>query len=291
MIHNIQTADAITMSAQDVQTALSALNQPTTLSILTLSTPIITTTINTPSTRTSNVSSNDGGDTSLSPSALRTDLAHYKDLFSKLRFSYVEQVTKERFLKAISAATLPTISPSDISTLESQLAVEKAALNAKKDEVHSLIAALESTARTLARRYEIVQLQTTQLEALPPQIEGLDELIATLRQEAADRQKKGSRDPEMNLSLVETTALVKSREDELADLDARIEELRVVVPEKKRKVRDAERELGPLEERKRMAIDEAREAQRKRGKGGDEIEKRGRWLRAQESVLRSMLEV
>jgi len=49
--------------------------------------------------RTSDVS-NSSLDTP-TPASLEADLAHYKELFAKLRFSYVEQVTKEKFIRAI----------------------------------------------------------------------------------------------------------------------------------------------------------------------------------------------
>ncbi|KAL8775975.1 MAG: hypothetical protein Q9213_008419, partial [Squamulea squamosa] len=76
--------------------ALSSLqSQP--LSIIRLSESISsstnpTTTTQNPNARTSDLPT---------PTSLAADLTHYRDLFSKLRFSYLEQVTKEKFLRAI----------------------------------------------------------------------------------------------------------------------------------------------------------------------------------------------
>lgn len=137
--------------------------------------------------------------------------------------------------------------------------------------------------------YEIIQLQTTQLEALPAEIAHLESLIAALQSAAAPT----SNNPELNLSLPATTSLLDTREKELEALDRQIRELQSALPAKKRQVAALEAELAPLETKKRTAIDEAREAQRKRGNGGmaKELEERGRWLKAVDGGLRAMLDV
>ena len=73
-------------------------------------------------------------------------------MFSKLRFSYIEQVTKEKFLRAITAETPLFVEPSDNAALEEQLATEKAALKAQKDEVARLTEELEAKGRAIASR-------------------------------------------------------------------------------------------------------------------------------------------
>ena len=137
--------------------------------------------------------------------------------------------------------------------------------------------------------YDIITLQTTQLSSLPDQIAHLESHIATLGAARAPP----SADPELGLSLPETAALLARREDEVADMDRRLEDLRRGVKEKKEKVEGLREELEPLEERKRRVIGEAREAQRKRGTGGvaAELEERGRWLKGVEGGLRVMLDV
>ena len=75
-----------------------------------------------------------------------------QELFSKLRFSYIEQVTKEKFLRAITAETPLFVEPSDNAALEEQLAAEKVALKAQKDEVARLTEQLEVKGRAMASR-------------------------------------------------------------------------------------------------------------------------------------------
>jgi hypothetical protein len=130
------------MSAQD---PLSQLQQPTDLYILSISQPILNPSA--PAKRSSNAS-----DQERTPSALQADLEHYRELFSKLRFSYVEQVTKERFLRAVTAEQPEFVDGDENRELGEKLAADKAALKARKEEVRGIIGDLEEQGRVLARR-------------------------------------------------------------------------------------------------------------------------------------------
>ena len=132
----------------DHQTALAELQTSQSLTILSLSHPILHP--GTPShNRTSNAS-NSSAQSTASPSLLAADLAHYRDLFSKLRFSYVEQVTKERFLRAITGDPPEFVEGSENAELEQKLSVDKAGLKERKEEVRTLVQDLEDQGRQLA---------------------------------------------------------------------------------------------------------------------------------------------
>lgn len=114
-----------------------------------------------------------------SPASLEADLSHYKvrntlsnprrsprtfpaiiilthyltqELFSKLRFSYLEQVTKEKFLRAIVGDPPLIVEQQENVELEAQLAVVKAELKAQKVEVADMVEELEAKGRELSRR-------------------------------------------------------------------------------------------------------------------------------------------
>ncbi|GAB7339744.1 hypothetical protein MBLNU457_6307t1 [Dothideomycetes sp. NU457] len=276
------SADIKTTVAQ-INAALATLNTPNPLSTATLSAPLLTTT----SQRTT-LSSETDSPTSITPSALAADLAHYKDLFSKLRFSYTEQVTKERFLKSIVSSPSIPISTTEIDLLSTKLLSDKASLKEKKEAVADALKRLEELARDVARREAEVLARTAGLAELPERIEGLEGLIEELRQ----RQSELNPAPDMNLSLDATVEVLEAREAALEEMEARIAELEQVVPRREEEVGEMTVEVQGLEERKRRAVDEAREM-RKRRKGGmgDAVEVRGRWLRGTEKVMREWLEV
>jgi hypothetical protein len=88
---------------------------------------------------------------SLTRASLDAELEHYKDLFSKLRFSYVEQVTKENFLKAIVADPPQLVDAAENALLEEHLAQAKAALKANKERSNQKVQELQELASRLAQ--------------------------------------------------------------------------------------------------------------------------------------------
>jgi hypothetical protein len=75
-----------------------------------------------------------------------------QELFSKLRFSYLEQVTKEKFLRAIVGDPPQIVEHQDNVELEAKLVDVKAELKAQKTEVSGMVEELEARGRDLSRR-------------------------------------------------------------------------------------------------------------------------------------------
>ncbi|KAL4781817.1 hypothetical protein BJX76DRAFT_334519 [Aspergillus varians] len=261
----------------------------TQLSIVRISEPIFSpeadATDPSPSKRHSDVSAID----SPSPASLEADLTHYKELFSKLRFSYVEQVTKEKFLRAIVGDPPLVVGHNENVELETQLAEVKAELKARKEDVRLTIEEMEKMSRDLATRYKNIQLRMTQLATLPESIENLESTIAALRtKQIADSDSSSSQ----NLPLPATLSLLAERESELAALNRQLAAAQNTLPRKTREAETMERELSILERRKSEAIMQAREAQRKKQEGeSDGLEEAGRWYRSAEEALKKLVGV
>lgn len=147
-------------AAASVLEELNDLQSAHSLSILRLTEPIAST--NTPSSPSTRRTANRHSDASAhafddtddlgTPSALAADLAHYKELFAKLRFSYVEQVTKEKYLRAIVGDPPLLVSHQENVEFEGELAEMKRELKGKKEEVGRILEEMEETGRQLARR-------------------------------------------------------------------------------------------------------------------------------------------
>lgn len=108
------------------------------------------------------------------PASLEADLTHYKvgdsrihfvifrrliyfslvqkELFSKLRFSYLEQVTKEKFLRAIVGDPPLVVTHNENVELEAKLAEVKQELKNRKEEVRLMVEDMEKVGRELATR-------------------------------------------------------------------------------------------------------------------------------------------
>lgn len=160
----------------------------------------------------------------------------------------------------------------------------------RKLEVAEILKQLEKEGRELALRYDGLQLRRQQLETLPAEIEGLEASIAQLKQD----QTPTSSNPELGLPLPETLRLLTERGADLAALNVQIAQLQASLPNRAKELEKLERELKPLETQKQGTVAAAKEARRRKEEGGgmgDELEEKGRWLRASEKALRDMMEI
>ncbi|KIW95814.1 uncharacterized protein Z519_02878 [Cladophialophora bantiana CBS 173.52] len=233
----------------------------------------------------------------LTPAALLADLTHYKDLFSKLRFSYLEQVTKEKYLRSIVGYPPLVVSHEDNLVLEERLEVMKKELKTKKEDVDALVKGMEGRARDVARAYDGVREGLDVLERVPVEIESLKAEVESLHAEIAVRQgdhgaHPGSVDPRMHLSLSATEQALLEQRERNAEIDRQIAELQRQMPAKVREVEKMDRELAELEKRRNESARLAVEGRRRREQGGrDEMEELGRWYRANEAVMKGLLGV
>ncbi|KAI1854413.1 hypothetical protein JX265_012447 [Neoarthrinium moseri] len=283
-------APAEPATAEEVLTKIKSLNASHEISILKLSEPISTVPSDPNTQRTSDVSN--ASLDAPTPASLEADLTHYRELFAKLRFSYVEQVTKEKFIRAIVGDPPLIVAPQENLELEALNAAAKAELKALKTDVADMVADLERRGAELARRYEGVRLQTATLEDMPAKIAGLEDAVARLKKQHAGRMNENS---ELNLPLAKTVELVDAKKRKRAELERTLEQLQNQVPRKKKELERLQTELGPLETKKQNSAAAAKEAKRRKeaALGGveDDLEERGRWFRAAEAGLRSMLEI
>ena len=227
-----------------------------------------------------------------SPASLAADLSHYKELFSKLRFSYLEQVTKEKFLRSIVGDPPLIVEQSENVELEAKLVEVKASLKAQKGEMATMVEELEAKGRDLSRRYEAVTLQTTHLSSLPKELSSLSDQLETLLAQRSTQQKSApaSTTPSQSLPLPATLSLLESHCTTLSDLDAELQALHEASAQKNRDLEKLRRELKPLGVRRDDAVRKAIDAKEKGGVGG-EMEVMGRWYRGIDNGLREMLGV
>ena len=229
----------------------------------------------------------------MSDSEISTSSNVIKELFSKLRFSYLEQVTKEKFLRAIVGDPPQIVEHAENHELEREISTIKSALKEQKKDVADMVSELEHQGRELAARYEAIQLQTALLESLPEQIDGLKDDLHRLSQRNQSGQESGSDDPSLNLPLPATQALLAERQAKLDEVNQQFKKLQQTLPRQTHALAKEEGELKVLEREREITIKAAKEAvERKRnGDGADELELRGRWLRGVESALQQLLDV
>ncbi|OAR04798.1 hypothetical protein LLEC1_03244 [Akanthomyces lecanii] len=276
------------VKAQDALKALTRHQAHHEISIIKLSEPITSYTAQEPRQRTS-----DASNTSLegpTPASLEADLVHYSELFSKLRFSYVEQVTKEKFIRAIVGDPPLIVSMQENLELEKHNLEAKAELKNLKQDVASMVEDLEHKARELSQKYESIQLDKARLEELPKRIHGLQAQVAELKSSGAT----ANANPDMNLPLPKTRHLVSRRQAEQQEVMRELEALQAKFPRKRKEAERLEAELGSLETKRQNSRAAAREAKRRKeaalGGISDDLEQRAKWWRASEDILTQLLE-
>ncbi|KAI0449347.1 hypothetical protein F5B21DRAFT_494585 [Xylaria acuta] len=281
-----------TRTPEQILAELQALVAKQEITILKLSEPISTeiAQLQEQSQRTSDISNSSLDATT--PASLEADLTHYRELFAKLRFSYVEQVTKEKFIRAIVGDPPLIVSPQENVDLEKLNLEAKATLKALKTEVADMVTELEKKAKDLSRKYERVKTETARLEELPGKLAELESAVVQLR----TTQSSGlDPNPEFNLPLAKTLDLVAAKKRQRDELDRQLEQLQSQVPRKKKELERLHAELHPLETKRQNSMAAAKEARRRKeaALGGveDDLEERGRWYRAAEAGLKRMLEI
>lgn len=255
-------------------------------------------------TRTSDVSNAFDSST---PTALQADLIHYKvtkpknlphhlpnpltntpqELFSKLRFSYLEQVTKEKFLRAITEDPPVVIEPSENEALEQELTSAKANLWKSKADVDNILKALEELSQKLATEHKVVSEYTSLARTLPGEAVVLEARIEELRRE------QESMTGEFHLPLEDTLGLVAEREAELARLERELEEVGRELPRKRRALEVLDKEISPMEMDKEGLEKFANEAVKMRdsarAEGKADRETMGRWYKSVFEGLEALL--
>ena len=122
----------------------------------------------------------------------------------------------------------------------------------------------------------------------------MNETISNLRSTLQQPTSPTSAPSLLALPLDATLSLISERQNELSDLNQRIESLQQALPLKTVELEKIEGELMVLGEQKATAVQGAREAMGRRDRGldgGDELELRGRWLKGVETGLKRMLDV
>lgn len=226
------------------------------------------------------------------PASLIADLTHYRDLFAKLRFSFSEQITKEKYIRCIVGQDPPNApTTEENAALEAQVSSMKADLKNKKLANEALIAEMEDLAREIARKYECVNITLAQLETVPEEIEALELEVQLLKEQIREREGENvSDDPRMNLSLEETERLIQEQRLKNEELMKQIEELEAQLPEKTRESEQAVKELEEIEARRNQVTKAVREMQiRKESGGRNLLEEQGRWYQSSATIMKGLL--
>ncbi|KAK9370189.1 hypothetical protein V1509DRAFT_616991 [Lipomyces kononenkoae] len=203
----------------------------------------------------------------LNPAAIEVELKDFKELFSKLKVTYLEQETKETFLRVIldddeedpkgdpyerKDLKVWNIGQTDLDEaaernvgLKQALVEKKRALQKVSDEIADLVG-------EVCDRYEILKKDVTEAEDMLRDMESMQVEL----QELERSEKDENQNVHQTLPLKETLDLYENLKAQEMGLDNDIRELaEVIIPEKKSELEKLATELVNLSEMKKR-IDE-----------------------------------
>ena len=126
------------------------------------------------------------------PKNVLSELQFHKDLFTKLKFNYIESESQDKFLKRVLEIPALFVGEDDVLNLQEKISGQKEKLKSKKDQIHDkkqkLTELIENVAicnliRTYSLAYDDVLEKKEQIESLVTRIEQVVSLIGIYKQE------------------------------------------------------------------------------------------------------------
>ncbi|KAG5437659.1 hypothetical protein PCANB_000696 [Pneumocystis canis] len=174
------------------------------------------------------------------PNIIESDLKYFKELFSKLKFSYIEQETKERYLRAILDDPILIVEHKDNIEL------------GKKENVNETCKELEQTLSRVCDDYETMMQKAIEADHMLKEIEKMETEIKEL--------KDNEQSDEQNLSLKDSLSFLSSQTKKLSKLKKDTEHLQNIYKCKKKQLDETIDEVKKRENEKRCCEAFAKEA-------------------------------
>ncbi|KAK9473592.1 uncharacterized protein V1510DRAFT_402270 [Dipodascopsis tothii] len=217
------------------------------------------------------------------PGTVQAELRDYTDLFSKLKVTYLEQETKERFLRTVLDETdvgpLPlwAVGPDSLAAEEDKNVDLKAALKAKKRDLAGHADAIAELVARVAERQGALRAEADRAAGMLDELDGLRAEVAEL--EAAAAASAGV-DGDLRLSLADTAARRRELLDERDRLSADVHAVRhKTLPERRAALAELKTEATAAEATRAQTVAAAQAAQR-----SHEAERREHRLELKENI-------
>ncbi|KAI5803415.1 hypothetical protein DFH27DRAFT_48264 [Peziza echinospora] len=232
--------------------------------------------------------------TTHTPGSVTAGLSYYKELFSKLRFSYLETITKEKYLRSILEDPPAVTESHENEALELELSEYKQDLAEMKSDMVLLVTQIELLSEKLGVISPDAASKLAELEGLPDELAELDNAIQTELSNLGKSPSQEPHDETLHLPLNETLALVHRLESELSSIDRDLTSLtNIEVPRKQRLTEQLDKELKPLEMDKAGLVGLATQAkhmrEREREMGRADRENMGRWYKAANEAMSQLV--
>ncbi|ANB13566.1 hypothetical protein AWJ20_1862 [Sugiyamaella lignohabitans] len=157
------------------------------------------------------------------PRQFDLDIQRYEELFDTRKLTYLEQETKERFLRAIINDPPFFVEQWDMKDVEEKTKGKKLRLKEEKAKSKELLAGLDKQARDIYSEYKLVNATNERTNTLYREIDEMQREFQRLQEEYPQLQIPDHPDPQLNISSVEELDILENDYlSEIQDLDDEI---------------------------------------------------------------------
>ncbi|KAI9280570.1 hypothetical protein BC943DRAFT_330677 [Umbelopsis sp. AD052] len=202
------------------------------------------------------------------PKSFSMVLDFYKEHFAKLKFNYLEQETKDRFLKSLLKDPSLVIEQADNWELDRQNREEKHKLKDGKLETITLQREITTVGKTLHDAITDLKHKVEKTESVFTEINEMEAELTKMSEEA-DKHSK--------LTVEEAKSIIDQQSDDFHNISNEMEKRRDTISELSWKIENLEHEIEQLEAQKYTAEAYAADAVRMANKRDPTVEDLTKW--------------
>ncbi|KAI5820468.1 hypothetical protein BZA77DRAFT_384202 [Pyronema omphalodes] len=224
--------------------------------------------------------------TDADPVALDYELVHYRNLFQRLKFSYLEQIAKEKFVRTITDDNRVFPEAEENDALVEKVMAAKNEWKQSKRELEAMVDRVKGLGERIAPAYEDLMKELKRAETRKAETAEMRNIISTYESTSDNR-------PGMNLPLAETLKHIEVAELTVKALESELESIQAALPEKKRRLDELAKAIDLYEKNKedleRLVEEEMKEREGERAAGRVK-EDAGQWYKRSCEVYTVLLE-
>ncbi|KAF9301108.1 hypothetical protein BGZ74_007089 [Mortierella antarctica] len=152
------------------------------------------------------------------------DLEYYKDLFEKYKFNYIEQDTKEKFLKEILQDSPPEITLASNNELEAKNAENKRLLDEKALAIEQLNREVMETVDAVCKENDKLEEDVVNVTRLLREMQDMEAEMAMLK--SVEDKYSGMTVEDAQILLEEQTQSLYKVNQEMEEVEASIQDLK-----------------------------------------------------------------
>lgn len=228
------------------------------------------------------------------PTVLPQEIQKHIEQFENLKVTYLEQETKEKFLRSIISDPPVLVEQSNVEEIEAENKQKKANLKKQKAQVNEVQRQLDLLSRQLCADYEDLSTKAKEANEMSKEMESMQAEIDRLTKQEEALELPALEDPDMNLPAPELNRLAEEYGKQKQEIDQTLSELTSQsIPQSREEHNQLKQEVSRLEKEKshaeKMAQEMVQLREEEMQKGRIHNETTAQWYRSLIHILEQIL--